>query len=194
MCLAASTSLLQLGVAVIYLPTSMIVGQLVALLPMALSDRRKFFSWATCSDATPWWYGDRLGDEVPSSEVFKLEWPSHYFVGRAADKGRAFWIHFDHKAIGIITYHEVHPVDRSTQMDILIASATHMGHGLGTDAIKTLTRFLFQSLAITRIRIEVVAENLRAIRSYQKAGFQHIYTYVLHSIEWRVMECLCPQE
>ncbi len=170
--------------------TAMLHGSRIVLRPMTLRERRTFFQWATQSDATEWWYGSRYGDEIPSYEVFKLDWERHYFEDGHPDMGRCYSILVQDRAIGQVNYNPIHQADRSTEMDILIAHDRDKGHGYGSEAIRLLAGYLFEELEVSRIRIEVIAQNPRAIHSYARAGFQVIYTYILNGIEWRVMERL----
>lgn len=45
------------------------------------------------------------------------------------------------------------------------------GKGLGTDAMKTLIDFIFNYIAINKIKLQVFSFNTAAIRSYEKCGF-----------------------
>ena len=45
------------------------------------------------------------------------------------------------------------------------------GKGYGTDAIRLILRFAFNELNLHRLSLTVFEYNLRAIRSYEKAGF-----------------------
>lgn len=170
------------------IPQVVLRGQRVALRPMLLAEREKFFRWATHSDATEWWYGEMYGDQVPGYEGFKLDWADNYFDINNPDEGQSFVILFEGQEVGQINYNPINPADRSTEMDILIASKKHYGQGIGSDAIRLLCSYLFETLEVSRVRIEVVRQNERAFFSYQKAGFQWVYTYILNGIEWRVME------
>lgn len=166
-----------------------LTGTNIALRPMTLRERQVFFRWATQSDATPWWYGPLYGDDIPSYIVFKAEWPDYYFDGSRPSRGRCFAIMYQGKAIGQINYNQIES-DGTTELDVLIASSKHQGRGLGTDAICTLTRYLFEEKKLRRCRVEVVGGNPRAARAYEKAGFVLTYAYVREGILWHVMELL----
>lgn len=167
-------------------------GEHIALRPLILKERQQFFRWATQSDATPYWYGELYGDEVPSYVVFKLEWPDYYFDGSRPLAGRSFAILREGRPIGQINYNQVSRLDLTTELDILIAQATDQENGYGTEAIRLLTQYLFAHMAVRRCRIEVVSRNPRAYRAYLKAGFTPTYTYLRQGIVWHVMECLAP--
>lgn len=170
-----------------------LAGKHVHLRPLTLKERPKFFRWATQSDATPFWYGELYGDQIPSYVVFKHEWPDYYFDGSQPQKGRSFAIEVAGELIGQINYNEIHTEDQSVELDILIARSDYHGLGYGSDAIRVLTHYLFSKMGIRRCRIEVVAQNPKAYYAYLKAGFVHRYTYIRENIEWKVLEKL-PQE
>ena len=54
---------------------------------------------------------------------------------------------------------------------IFIGEKDFLGKGYGTDAMKTLVRFVFEEMNINKIKLEVYAFNERAIKSYRKCGF-----------------------
>lgn len=57
------------------------------------------------------------------------------------------------------------------ELSVFISDPDRWGQGLGTDAINALTDFAFGSLSIDRIWITTLAENHRAVRAFEKAGF-----------------------
>lgn len=165
-------------------------GKRIQLRPLTLQERPRFFSWATRSDATPFWYSQLHGDDIPSYVVFKLEWPNHYFTDSHPEKGRCFAIELEGTIIGEVNYNEIHPVDCSTELDVLIINQKHMGQGFGSEAIRLLTHYLLTDLGVRRCRIEVITSNQRAIRAAEKAGYQATYHYTREGIDWCVMETL----
>jgi [ribosomal protein S5]-alanine N-acetyltransferase len=77
----------------------------------------------------------------------------------------------DDRFIGTTWLKEVYWMDGSAELAIYM-DHDHIGAGWGTDAERTLLRFGFMSLGLTRIWLTVDADNARAIRSYEKVGFQ----------------------
>jgi RimJ/RimL family protein N-acetyltransferase len=55
----------------------------------------------------------------------------------------------------------------------MIGEKTYWGQGLGTEATRVLLRFAFEELNLHRVQLDVYDFNARAIRCYEKAGFQH---------------------
>ena len=63
-------------------------------------------------------------------------------------------------------------VSRVAMVGIWIGREDFQGKGFGTDAMHTLCRFIFQQINIRKIALTVYGFNERAIRSYEKIGFQ----------------------
>ena len=56
-------------------------------------------------------------------------------------------------------------------LGINISEQADRGKGYGTDTLHVLLRYAFAELNLYRVSLEVFADNARAIRSYEKAGF-----------------------
>ena len=66
---------------------------------------------------------------------------------------------------------EADPEYRHASIDIFVDPA-HQGLGLGTEAVRLTTRYLFVEHGHHRITIDPAAHNDAAIRAYSKAGFR----------------------
>jgi aminoglycoside 6'-N-acetyltransferase len=76
--------------------------------------------------------------------------------------------------IGAILYTEENdPNYRHAAIDITLDTA-HQGQGLGSDAIRTLARHLFEERGHHRLTIDPAAHNERAIRAYKRVGFRPV--------------------
>ena len=60
---------------------------------------------------------------------------------------------------------------RQGEIGMVIGSEADRGRGLGTEALRLLIQFAFQTLGLERIELEVHMGNAAALRCYQKAGF-----------------------
>jgi aminoglycoside 6'-N-acetyltransferase len=75
---------------------------------------------------------------------------------------------------GGIQYHEEQdPSYRHAGIDIFLGGR-FQGQGAGVEAVGLLARYLFEHRGHHRITIDPAAANQRAIRCYQKAGFQRV--------------------
>ena len=109
-------------------------------------------------DAAPWW-----GDDPDKIRRWLTEERS---VSLAIEKGGTL--------IGAVLYHEeTDPDYRSAGIDISVL-APYSGRGYGPDALRALTRYLFEERGHHRISIDPAVKNLRAIRAYEKVGFRPV--------------------
>jgi RimJ/RimL family protein N-acetyltransferase len=58
-----------------------------------------------------------------------------------------------------------------TWMGIGLGDRKYWGQGYGTDAVRVVLRYAFSELNMRRVTLGVFAYNLRAVKSYEKAGF-----------------------
>ncbi len=62
---------------------------------------------------------------------------------------------------------------RSGEVGIFIGEKQLWNQGYGTDAMHLLLQHGFNTLNLNRVALDVYATNIRAVRSYEKAGFVH---------------------
>jgi len=134
-------------------------GEKVILKPMTVDQIPIFYKWATQSEATSLWYGKPYGDNIPSFEEFIQDWKRYYFDGSQPEKGRCFMIFVGNKPIGEVNYNKINRENNSVELDIIIAEDIDKNKGYGSDALKTLTKYLFQKMNINFCWIEVVTKN-----------------------------------
>jgi aminoglycoside 6'-N-acetyltransferase len=80
-------------------------------------------------------------------------------------------IELDGRVVGWIQWAaEEEPDYRHASIDIYVDPRVH-GQGIGTDAVRTLARHLFDDHGHHRITIDPAATNEAAIRCYTKVGF-----------------------
>ncbi len=75
--------------------------------------------------------------------------------------------------IGNVGLHAIDWKDRHAELGIVIGEKAYWGQGYGADAIRVLLRVAFQDMNLHRVVLRVDADNARAIRCYQKAGFRN---------------------
>jgi len=78
----------------------------------------------------------------------------------------------DNNLIGSIGLHEINPVNRTAVLGILIGDKNYHNKGLGTEVVKLMLNYGFNTLNLHRISLEVNADNTGAIRCYEKSGFK----------------------
>jgi aminoglycoside 6'-N-acetyltransferase len=86
----------------------------------------------------------------------------------------ALAIELDGLLIGLILFvEELDPYYKSASVDVTL-DASHLGKGLGTDALRVVSRYLFEQLGHHRLTIDPAHANKRAIAAYEKVGFKPI--------------------
>ncbi len=89
--------------------------------------------------------------------------PNEYHMGivvRAGDR-----------LIGTVSLIGVDPINRCAELRIMIGDVDYHSQGFGTEAVDMIVRYGFEDLNLNRITLGVFANNPKAIRCYQKAGF-----------------------
>ena len=138
----------------------MLQGERVTLSPVApehVGPLRALFSEPEVAEA---WPGDnlsRLDDRLGGD-----------------DDAVGLVIEHDGRVVGFIQYfEETDPNYRNAGIDIVLHPAW-CNQGLGTDAVRTLARHLFEDRHHHRLIIDPRVSNRRAIASYRKVGFREV--------------------
>jgi RimJ/RimL family protein N-acetyltransferase len=79
----------------------------------------------------------------------------------------------DDRLIGFIAFEEINWASRDAYVAIGIGERDCWGKGCGTDAMRLMLQYGFGELNLHRVSLTVFEYNPRAIRSYEKCGFQH---------------------
>jgi aminoglycoside 6'-N-acetyltransferase len=95
---------------------------------------------------------------------------AEHFVGR----DEAFVVTLDDEVIGAIQFgEEEDPMYRHAGIDVFLTTARHR-EGLGTDALRTIARYLIEARGHHRLAIDPAADNHAAIRAYERVGFRPV--------------------
>jgi len=95
-------------------------------------------------------------EEVPPTDFF--------FTIRTLD---------ENKLLGGLGLNVISWAAREAFIGIFIGEREYWGRGYGTDAMSVILRYAFTELNLWRVSLGVFEYNPRAIRSYEKVGFQH---------------------
>lgn len=142
-------------------PTPRIDGERVVLRPLVAADREALIE--VLSDPTVVAVWDTRGPQASANDLLS-----------GAEDLVALAIEVDGAFAGSIQYSEEEDGDyRQAGIDIFMHSR-FQGRGLGTDAVRTLARYLLEVRGHHRLTIDPAASNARAIRSYEKVGFRSV--------------------
>ncbi|MBN8582735.1 MAG: GNAT family N-acetyltransferase [Anaerolineae bacterium] len=147
---------------------SIIYGKRIRLRAVEREDVQKFHAWVndpevtrglmlylpmSMRDETDWF--DGLAKRDPNQRPLAIE----------VHKGKAW------KLIGNCGVFDIEMTNRSAELGIMIGDKAEWNKGYGSEAMTLLLRHGFETLNLNRIALRVYSENVRAVRSYEKAGF-----------------------
>lgn len=75
------------------------------------------------------------------------------------------------KPVGSVYVRDIDRVHNKAEYGIFIGEKDARSKGYGTAAARLMVQYCFEELSLHRLFLRVYAENGRAIRSYEKAGF-----------------------
>jgi RimJ/RimL family protein N-acetyltransferase len=152
--------------------SELLIGSKTVLRPATLgftiAELHKRFAWSKDTELQYW------SGNIPSAKTFveftmllpERDWPSD---GRR----RSFAIlDFEGELVGMVSCYALDWTGRTGELGVYIGDRPRWGQGLGTDAIATMLRHLFEDLGLSSIHLNTYATNLRALGSYAKVGFK----------------------
>ena len=150
----------------------MILGQRIRLRPVEKDDLPRFVKWLADPEVRSY-----LAMHAPIGQVHEERWfdrnlnagdlQTWSIDAQPVDMAAGPWAH-----IGSCGYHSIDWRNRSGEVGILIGARDYWGKGYGTDAMQTLVAWGFYTLNLNRVHLRVFEDNPRAIRCYEKVGFQ----------------------
>jgi aminoglycoside 6'-N-acetyltransferase len=142
------------------LPAGLLRGERVSLRPLEARDAPALGRIAAEPEVARWWLGLTERDILEKADP--------------GEDALVFAVELDGEVIGLAQAgEEADPDYRHASIDIFLGTAWH-GQRFGTDAIRTLARWLFAERGHHRITIDPALANERAIRTYERVGFKRV--------------------
>jgi RimJ/RimL family protein N-acetyltransferase len=143
-------------------------GERVYLRPSERSDLELFVRWLADAEVK-----QHLSLRSPISQAMEDKWFEQVVEQQGRDR-----YHFvicllpEGRPIGATDLRDMSLEDGRAAFGIMIGEKSEWNRGYGTDALNAICDFGFGQLRLERIQLDVFADNLRAQRSYEKAGFK----------------------
>ena len=155
------------------------------------------YEWLNRSHIVEWWGGEEARPTL--ADVQEQYLPEKRFSGKSPSpihcnaEWRADWVcpvvRCSWKRDG---WWEEETDPEYAGIDQLLANASQLGKGFGNQAGSSLVELLFNDPEVTKIQTDPSPSNLRAIRCYEKAGFERqgtvttpdgpaVYTWFKHA-------------
>lgn len=138
----------------------------IYLRPMAEEDTDMIVAW-------------RNKTSVKNYFIYQAEFTKEghlYWLHEVVEKGRACQMMIcdkeTDKPLGSVYIRDIDRDHCKGEYGIFIGEDEARGRGIGTEAARLMIQYGFEELGLHRIYLRVLADNERAIRSYEKAGFR----------------------
>jgi RimJ/RimL family protein N-acetyltransferase len=147
-------------------PVRFLEGERVYLRPVGLDDTELVFQMLFDSEAR------RL---TGTQKAFTREEIAQYIQGKTQDSSSVLLLialRENDEVIGDVQIGGIDRNNRNAYIRIAIDASKHQGKGYGSEAMLLMLDYGFGILNLHRIDLNVFAFNERAIRTYEKLGFQ----------------------
>lgn len=150
-------------------------GFKILLRRAVLEDRPIIYNWMSNSNITKTMLGepDYPDAPIPSFDEFVEDFSDSFFT-EVESSGKCFIIMNDNEEIGTLCYDLMNLRKNWVVLDIWLKDEMFCGKGYGSEALKLLCIYLFDSKGINNFYISPSLRNTRAIKSYEKAGFMKL--------------------
>jgi RimJ/RimL family protein N-acetyltransferase len=146
----------------------MIYGKHIRLRGVEHSDVPRFHEWLNDPEVI-----EGLSIYLPMSMIDEEKWFEKLAQLEQAEKPLSIDLknNGDWRLIGNIGIFNLEWPNRSAEFGIFIGDKSLWNKGYGTEAVELILKHGFETLNLNRIYLRVYSTNLRAKRSYEKAGF-----------------------
>jgi RimJ/RimL family protein N-acetyltransferase len=145
-------------------------GERITLRRPMMNDASLVFHWER--DDEVWRYDPHRPYSNSMAEFLPI-FERNYVRGN----GRQFWFIIEdeqHVPIGTITYFNIDTRLGQVEIGLGLGDKTRWGKGYGSEAIRTLVRYLFSLPGMVRIYAETAAANHPARRAFARAKFAEV--------------------
>jgi RimJ/RimL family protein N-acetyltransferase len=143
------------------------MGERIYFRPLELSDEPTLRRWV--NDPRNW---RTLLHRGPINACREKEWVGSLGKDRS-DYVFGIVVKDEERLIGSTGLHRIDSRARCATFGLMIGEVAYQNRGYGSEATRLAIRYGFRELNLNRIQLSVYANNWRAIRAYQKAGFVH---------------------
>ena len=145
-----------------------IEGSEVALTPLRDDDSEKLYEWINDRELVTL--------NAPFKPVSRESHRRWFEQVRNRCDVRIFAIRLlaDDRLIGSCQLNEIDRDGGSCRLQIRIGERSKWNRGHGSEAVGLLVRHALDGLGLSRVRLDVFADNERALRAYEKAGFTRL--------------------
>lgn len=148
----------------------------ILLRKAVLADRPILYEWMAKSNLTESMLGKPNYPDapIPSFNEFINDFSDNFFTDDINNSGKCFIILDQNHEVGTLCYDLMNIKKKWVLLDIWLRDEKYCGKGYGSEALKLLCFYLYNKYKIINYYIAPSIRNSRAIKSYQKAGFNKL--------------------
>ena len=138
----------------------------VVLRPITLEDTENIIKWRN---------SDSVRRNFIYQDLFTKESQEKWFHTMIeTDKARQFIIYnkLSNNPIGTSYLRDIDRVNRKAEYGIFIGTEDDRGKGLGAETAELMIAYGFEVMGLHKIFLRVFSDNIRAQKSYERAGFR----------------------
>ena len=147
----------------------MIYGERIALGPMEERDTTDIIRWRNT---------DFVRKNFIYQKPFTVE-SHHHWIETMVNTGKVVQFMICpyeagklENAVGSVFLRDIDEVHHKAEYGIFIGEEAALSQGYGTEAAQLMLQYAFETLHLHKVMLRVLAENVRAQKSYEKAGFR----------------------
>jgi len=145
-----------------------IVGEKIYLRPLTMKDVTEKY----CG-----WLNDPEINKYLETRSLTLEKLREYVKEKINKQDVLFCGIFDRDTnlhIGNVKLEPLDWINKKTIFGIMIGDRNYWGKGLGTEATKLISDYALNELQMNEVELGVIADNIKACKVYERAGFKQI--------------------
>lgn len=142
-------------------------GKRIRLRALRREDSELLYKWINCRELVI-----HNAPFYPISELEHVAWMESMLLERS---DRVIFVIEElegSKTIGTCQLFDIDVRHRSAELQIRIGDEEYQSKGYGVEAITLLCNFGFEDINLHRIHLHVFEKNIRAIKAYEKCGFE----------------------
>jgi RimJ/RimL family protein N-acetyltransferase len=148
--------------------TNLFTGWLVRLAAPVAEEAEQFALWTQDSQ-----YLRQLDTDI-ARPLSAKEYTDRFLSSASDGKHFEFSLRTrkDDRLIGFVALHSIDWNNQTGVLSIGIGDPEFRGKGYGRDSLELILNYAFNELNLYRVGLDVIANNNRAIKAYERAGFR----------------------
>ncbi len=165
---------------------TVVTGEKVALREKRLEDARDDYAWRTDEELS------RLDATRPITMSYSafLRYAKDELTYANPSSKRLAIDALDGRHIGNCMYYDISLKRGEVELGIMIGDRGYWSQGYGTDSVETLLTHIFTATPLDRVYLHTLDWNLRARKSFAKAGFRELKDVRRGGLDFILMEIL----